>query len=138
MDFAGALISAVIGATGWVIFSFVGTPIRKFWDLRGEIVLALNKYARAVCGPPSETILMSAVVSPQLTRAPAAQEFQRLGLALLAFWQNEALARIFLRLVGFNGEVGARMLLTMAEAAMSTATLGPRREEITRPLRLKI
>jgi hypothetical protein len=138
MDIRGALLSAALGGGAWIVFAFVGTPIRKFWDLRGEVAHALNRYARAVAGAPKEEVLFSEVVNPMVSRAPAAQEFHRLGVAILSFWQNEAFARGFLRLAGLDGAVAAKMLLLMAEAAMSTATIGPRREEITKPLRLDI
>lgn len=52
MNIGGALLSALVGALAWILFAFVGTPIRKFWDLRGDVALAMNQYARNISEPP--------------------------------------------------------------------------------------
>jgi hypothetical protein len=40
-----ALGSAVCVALGWGVTSFVGSPVRKFFDLRGEVVRRLTEFA---------------------------------------------------------------------------------------------
>ena len=40
-----ALGSAVCGALGWIASSFVASPVRKFFDLRGEIIRRLTEFA---------------------------------------------------------------------------------------------
>lgn len=138
MNVGGALISAFIGALGWILFAFVGTPIRRFWDLRGEVAHAMNQYARNISEPPgNEFLVFVQPLDVVQTRAAAAKEFQRLGLQLLSFWQNEALARFFLQRIRMNGELAGKMLLELAEANTGTQRLGPRRSELAATLRLK-
>jgi hypothetical protein len=135
LGFIGGLIA---GPLAWFLTAFVFLPIRRFWDLRGEIAHALNDFARVISGPPSEEILMFPSGIDTRTLPPnASKEFRRLGLAILSFWQNELIARVVLSWIGFNGESIARILLESSEAAMSTATLGPRRSDIAAMLKLK-
>lgn len=135
----GAIAGALIGAVAWVVFAFVGTPIRKFWDLRGEIAHALNKYARNIAEPPSNEFLLLAVTVLDFakSRQEGAVEFRRLALLLISFWQNEAFARTVLRLIGIHGDAAGRMLLELAESAINAERLGPKRSEIAATLRLK-
>ena len=101
----GAIAGALIGALAWLLFAFVGTPIRKFWDLRGEVAHAMNQYARNISEPPgNDFLLIVRTVTIVQSRADSAMEFRRLGLQLISFWQNQALARFFLRLIGMNGD----------------------------------
>jgi hypothetical protein len=60
IDNRGATLSAFIGALGWILFQFVGMPIRKFWDLRGEVAHAMNAYARNISEPPENAFLLAA------------------------------------------------------------------------------
>ena len=91
MDIFGAIGSAVIGCASWIAFAFAAQPIRKFWDLRGEVAEASNKYARFISERPSlqEKLLLSASID----RESAKSEFKRLGQALITFHENELLAR---------------------------------------------
>lgn len=92
----GAIVSALIGALTWLLFAFAGTPIRKFWDLRGEVAQAMNQYARNISEPHgNESLLFAQTVAIVQSRANSAKEFRQLGLQLISFWQNEALARFF-------------------------------------------
>jgi hypothetical protein len=138
IDIRGAILSAFIGALGWILFQFVGMPIRKFWDLRGEVAHAMNAYARNISEPPENAFLLAATaVSIANSRMEAAKEFRRLGLAMLSFWQNEPLARLFLRMMRIRGDGAGRLLIELAQANTYTDRLGPRRSEIAATLRLK-
>lgn len=138
MNVGGALISALIGALGWILFAFVGTPIRRFWDLRGEVAHAMNAYARNISGPPQNDFLLAVTaISVANSRIESAKEFRRLGLAMLSFWQNEPLASFFLRLMRIRGDSAGRLLIELAEANTHTDRLGPRRSELAAALRLK-
>jgi hypothetical protein len=138
MNIIGVLLSALIGALAWIVFAFVGTPIRKFWDLRGEIAHAMNAYARNISEPPkNEYLLFAQTIGIEQRRAEAAKEFRRLGLQVLSFWENEPLARIALRLIGIHGDAAGRILIELAEANIATNRLGPRRSELASVLRLK-
>lgn len=136
MNFGGVLLSALIGGIGWVLFAFVGAPIRKFWDLRGEVLHAMNQYARNISEAPDNTWLLFGQTSGT-HREEAAAEFRRLALELTKFWKNETLARLFLRAFGMSGEAAAKMLFELSEANVATNRLGPRRSELAATLRLK-
>jgi hypothetical protein len=138
MNVSGALLSALIGAIGWILFAFVGIPIRRFWDLRGEVAHAMNQYARNISEASSNDFLL--FVQPldvKQSRSDAAKEFRRLGLQIISLWQNEALARFALRRMGMDGQAAGRMLIELAEANTATDRLGPRRSELASTLRLK-
>jgi hypothetical protein len=139
MNVSGALLSALIGALGWILFAFVGTPIRKFWDLRGEVAHAMNKYARNISEPPENyAVLFAQPLDIKQSRDDAAQEFRRVGLLMISFWQNEAFARLILRQMRMNGEAAGQMLLELSEANTTTHRLGPRRSDLAATLRLKL
>ncbi len=66
----GAIVSALIGALTWLLFAFAGTPIRKFWDLRGEVAQAMNQYARNISEPHgNESLLFAQTVAIVQSRA---------------------------------------------------------------------
>jgi len=140
MQFIGGILTTVIvGPIGWVLFSFVGTPIRRFWDLRGQVAHAMNAYARNISGPPSnDFLLLVTVMGVANSKVESAKEFRRLGLEILSFWQNETLARLLLRSVSIHGDAAARILIELADANIATDRLGPRRSELAATLRLKV
>ena len=45
MDTLQIIGSAFAAALGWIILEFVGRPLRKFFDLRGEIIRRLTEFA---------------------------------------------------------------------------------------------
>ncbi len=137
LNVGGAVAGFLIGALSWVLFAFIGTPIRRFFDLRGEIVLAMNKYARNISEPPSNDFLPF-VAAGQVanSRMESAIEFRRLGLSIFSLWENKTLARLILRLMGYRGDAAGRLLIELAEANTVTDRLGPRRSELARTLRL--
>jgi len=71
------------------------------------------------------------------SRDAANAEFKRLGMNLIAFSENEALARISLRVFGFYPETAGKLLIETAEALGNGMSLGPRRSDILRFLRLR-
>jgi hypothetical protein len=133
----GALAGFLIGVLGWFMINFVGRPIREFWNLRGEVAHALNKYSRYISGPPSEPRLLFPVDRSEDSRQVAIKEFVDLAHRLIAFWDNEALARRALMGIGIRGDACGRMLLDTAEALNARNSLGPRRSDLVATLRLK-
>ena len=133
----GALAGLLIGTVGWFLANFIGSPIREFWNLRGEVAHALNKYSRYVSGPPSEPLLMFPADRTEDSRDAAIKEFGRLANRLIAFWDNETLARWALKSAGIRGDACGRMLLEAANALSSRNSLGPRRHDLVATLRLK-
>ncbi len=47
MHFLEALGAFAAGGVGWIVVSFVGTPVRKFFDLRGEVIRRMAQFANA-------------------------------------------------------------------------------------------
>jgi hypothetical protein len=43
-----AFIGAICGALGWTVCAFLGTPIRRFLDLRGEVIRRLTEFANVL------------------------------------------------------------------------------------------
>jgi hypothetical protein len=134
MNISGALLSALIGGAGWILFAFAGQPIRRFWDLRGEVAYACNQYSRFISGPPSYAMKLR--LSGSDNRDSATTEFRRLGMSLIAFDENERLATLVLSVFGFKSGASGRLLLDLAEALDNKMSLGPRRSDLLRFLRL--
>jgi len=46
MESAAQVIGSFLAAAlGWVVLEFVARPLRKFYDLRGEVIRRLTEYA---------------------------------------------------------------------------------------------
>jgi len=136
---------AFVGAVfAWIAVKFLGDPIRKFWDLRGEVARTLHDRARFVAGTP-ETDMMFFMHDTSIDRrnryetprAEAISTFRSLGAQLVAFSSNEFLADPVLRLLGINareaGELLIRLALSLEERNSVNA---PRYDEICSTLKL--
>jgi hypothetical protein len=134
MDISGALGSALIGCASWILFAFGGQPIRRFWDTRGDVAHACNLYARFIFEPPSfEEKLW---LTDNKDRDAAKIEFGKLGLQLITFHENEALASFVLERFSISPKACGRLLLQLSENLNSGTSMGPRRSDILRFLRL--
>ena len=97
-----ALGSAVCVALGWGVSSFVGSPVRKFFDLRGEIIRRLTEFAnvraRYKVLPDGSLGVggleeLGQISDPEIARLEEAQRTLRdLASQMRAFAENEALA----------------------------------------------
>lgn len=104
--------SFLAAALGWVVLEFVGRPLRKFFDLRGEIIRRLIEFANirarwklvedssgAVSAEATEISLSEA----EIARLEDAKKALRdLASQMSAFAENETSARLVAQLLGYN------------------------------------
>jgi hypothetical protein len=135
MSFGGLMLTALAGALGWIALSFIGTPIRRFWDLRGEVSHALHEYSRYIPGSPlySENI----AADSGTPRFNAGTTLHQLGLKLIAFWENEYLARVLLRACRIDAAKAGAALVELGTAISKHRVItSPRHEDIVASLHL--
>jgi hypothetical protein len=97
-----ALGSVFCGALGWTATSFVGGPVRKFFDLRGEVIRRLIEFGNVGArwkgsrASPNEIMDRS---EKEIARLEDAQRvFRDLASQMRAFAENEFLAMKLVRL----------------------------------------
>jgi hypothetical protein len=104
--------SFLAAAFGWVVLEFVGRPLRKFFDLRGEVIRKLIEYANirarwkiikddsgAISGEREDMKLPA----DEIARMEEAQRSLRdLAAQMRAFAENETWARWLARLLRYN------------------------------------
>jgi len=113
MEAAIQVIGSFLAASiGWVVLEFVGRPLRKFFDLRGEIIRRLIEFANirarwkeipdstgAVSGEREALSLSKA----EIARLEEAQKMLRdLASQMRAFAENETSARLIAQMLGYN------------------------------------
>jgi hypothetical protein len=130
-------LGAITAVIAWFVTSFVGTPFRRFWDLRGEAIQVLNENARFIPGPPSQSELWfpSPILNPT-ARQNAALQLRAIGSKMIAFSQNELFASHALRAFGINPSLAGQMFVEASNAMTERINLGPRRDQIAAALRL--
>jgi hypothetical protein len=94
--------SFLAAALGWVVLEFVGRPLRKFYDLRGEVIRRLTEFANVGArwreipddtGAASENFEDLGLSAEELSRLQNAQSVLRdLASQLTAFAYNETAA----------------------------------------------
>jgi hypothetical protein len=105
----GSAFGGAIGATlGWTVSSFVGAPVRKFFDLRGEVIRRLTEFANVKArwkeisddvGATSGQLEDMQLSEVEITRLEYAQDVLRdLAAQMQAFAENEPLALWLVRL----------------------------------------
>lgn len=119
--------------------AFVLAPIRHFWNLRGEVAGAMYRAARFIPGPPSIDNLLAVRGATPPERGSVADELSRVGLKLIAFWDNEALARWCLKCVGMDGGQAGRDLVELSDSIADRVSFNePRRSVICSALKLPV
>jgi hypothetical protein len=100
----GSAAGGALGATGgWVVSTFVGGPVRKFFDMRGEVIRRLTEFAnvRARYKPlpdGSGNLGEMGLSDKEIARLEEAQRTLRdLASQMRAFAENEPLAAWFVR-----------------------------------------
>jgi hypothetical protein len=100
-------------ALGWVVLEFVARPLRKFYDLRGEVIRRLTEYAnikprwREIPGDRKELELSQ----EEIARLEKAQDVLRdLASQLVAFASNETWALHVAKRMGHDPAHAARGL----------------------------
>jgi hypothetical protein len=103
-----AIGSFAAAAIAWVTLEFVGRPLRKFYDLRGEIIYRLAKIAnvRSIKAPteqsPSGVTNQERLSVAELAAlADAIKTVRDLASQLRAFAFNETSALHFVRWLGY-------------------------------------
>ncbi len=107
LETIGSLIVAAIGAgIGWALTEFVARPIRKFFDLRGEIIRRIAQYANV---PARYNDLRNGkkeilpLTEDQLAKLQEAQGVVRdLAAQMRGFAHSETLAKLVLRLLRYD------------------------------------
>jgi hypothetical protein len=96
----GSLLAGAVGAAlGWVILEFVARPIRRFYDLRGEIIQKMAQYGnvRARYKETHDGKIIENMPSLRPTEESVLEEAQQvmrdLAARMRAFAYNESLAR---------------------------------------------
>jgi hypothetical protein len=122
----GSALGGAIGAAlGWGTTSFVGAPIRKFFDLRGEVIRRLVEFAnvparwkevRDDSGFPSGQVEDMDLTDKEIERLEEAQHVLRdLASQMLAFAENEIFAAWFIRRVmRFDPKAASRGLIGLS------------------------
>lgn len=113
-------------AFAWIILEFVGRPLRKFFDLRGEVIRRLIEFANvrahwkelpdsssAVSGNLEEMDL-SAVDIARLEEAQ--RTFRDLASQMQAFAQNETFARYFAELLRYKPLAAGAALIGLSNS----------------------
>jgi hypothetical protein len=127
----GFLTFALGGASGWFATAFVASPIRRFFDLRGEVIEKANRYAnvqarakQAVDGTYVPTPELSGEQEKRLQEAEAA--LRDLASRMRAFAENERLA---VRILKWLRHDPARASAALFGVSNSIGTYGSNRKD---------
>jgi hypothetical protein len=106
-----------LGGVGWVVASFVGRPIRQFFDLRGEVIHKSVLYAN-VAAVEKETsgglVESQEIGDDDLKRLREAQSvFRDLAARMRAFALNETFAVGLVKMWGYDPMEASVALLGM-------------------------
>jgi hypothetical protein len=109
--------SFLAAALGWVVLEFVARPLRKFYDLRGEVIRRLTEYAnikprwREIPGDRKELELSQ----EEIARLEKAQDVLRdLASQLVAFASIETWALYVAKRMGHDPAHAARGLIGLS------------------------
>jgi hypothetical protein len=98
LGFLGGLVAIPLV---WFLSTFFAEPIKRYRQRRGDVILALNRYARYVISEADTlddaTLFDFALKSPRGQREGAGIEFDNIGHRIMAFARNERLATGVLR-----------------------------------------
>ncbi len=139
--------SFLAAALGWVVLEFIGRPLRKFFDLRGEIIRRLIEFANirarwkdipdssgAVSGE-REALSLS---DGEIARLEEAQKMLRdLASQMRAFAENETFARLIAQMLGYNLKDASAGLIGLSNSFDTYGeTKAFQRKTLTRALRI--
>jgi hypothetical protein len=97
---AGVVFS---GAVGWFVAGFIGSPIRRFFDLRGEVIRQMARYGNIGArfkekrGDPDEVEPVEISEKGEQRLQQAEEAFRDLAAEMRSFALNEPLAVKLLR-----------------------------------------
>lgn len=112
-----AIIPLFAGAFGWFATQFVGGPIRKFFDLRGEIIEQFIRTANIPAqyreprraGDDPKVFEMTDEETQRLNAAVIT--FRELSAKMAAFVENERIALSVIRWFGYGPEAAKQALM---------------------------
>lgn len=118
----GALGGAMGALAAWVALEFVGKPIRRFFDLKAEIARQLavfgNVGARGVAEKYRGITLAytdDEITPQQLSRITSARDvFRDLSAQMRAFADTETLAKLVLRVLGYDPGRASRAMMSLS------------------------
>jgi hypothetical protein len=119
--FVSALLA---GALGWVALEFFGRPLRKFFDLRGEIIRQLVRFAnvRPRYTPITDRTGKVIPVDQMLSDAErqrltlAMDTFRDLGSQMSAFANNETFALRAAKTFGYDPALASSSLIGLSNS----------------------
>jgi hypothetical protein len=96
----------VAGGVGWFATAFVGSPIRRFYDLRGEVIQRSVMYANVMAVQkefPDGSVTPNELSEDETKRLREAVDvFRDLAARMRAFALNERLAVWFVKRWGYD------------------------------------
>jgi hypothetical protein len=135
----GSLIVGVVGAgIGWTLTEFVARPIRKFFDLRGEVIRRLAQYADIPVLVEKDGEVKTPVVTEETqTRTREAESVMRdLAAQMLSFAYSETFASRILAL-RYSPRDAGEGLFAIAWTLQASGDLKNRpRERVAKALRI--
>jgi hypothetical protein len=119
--FVSALLA---GALGWVALEFFGRPLRKFFDLRGEIIRQLVRFANVrarytpITDRSGKEVLVDQLLSDaELQRLTLAMDtFRDLGSQMSAFANNETFALRAAKTFGYDPALASSSLIGLSNS----------------------
>ena len=107
-----SLAAGILGAViGWVALTFAGTPVRKFFDLRGEVIRRLTEFANVKArrkevsddADGSVEVERFDLSDKEIARLEQAQSvFRDLGSQMRSVAENEIMAVWILRVLRYD------------------------------------
>lgn len=139
LDTIGSLgLAAIAGGVGWAATEFVARPIRRFFDLRGEVIRRMAQYAILTVQFDKEGHEVETPVTEDAFRE-AESVTRDLAAQMLAFAYNETFARsILVHVLRYDPREASEGLFAISwttRVAGSTLKNQPR-ERVAKALRI--
>jgi hypothetical protein len=133
LNWSNLLGGTIVGAATWFFADFFVRPIRRFWQIRAEIVERMNLFGNL---PTHER---GADLKADAERAEETMNtFRQLGGRMLSFATTETIAMWLVRCFGYDPERAARHLIGYSNTIMiKDGERAVHREEILESLRIK-
>lgn len=132
----GVAVELILLSVGWIGFNFLTRNIRSFLDLRIEVRLQMQRFAKDAPSP-SSIQRTSPRGDPHLIDHPPLEQgtevFRQLGFRMLMFAQNARFAAWVVKMMGYDPIKAGDNLISLSH----DATLTFRRKSIADALRLK-
>ena len=138
LDTIGSLgLAAIAGGVGWAATEFVARPIRRFFDLRGEVIRRMAQYAILTVQTDKEGHEVEIAVTEDAFRE-AESVTRDLAAQMLAFAYNETFARsILVHVLRYDPREASEGLFAISWNTRAGSSLtNPPRERVAKALRI--